>query len=240
MNIKILTVLFSCDRNELLNRTISSFFEHMSKYDKNIKFNFYFVDSGTSNRVNYVKKYSIKNYFFLNPSNPEYTYNMFWSYLHGDFALFLEDDRPFIKSIEKSIIYNNFVEEAILILKKYKIVKGITFKNDYCGNISVKNIVTSLGKHILCIIVNPVENYYYVNGPSVYNIKYLLKTGNFESELHMAKTFRDLKWYTGFTFKGLKCKSNDIFKTSCQRITDHLGIVHSTKGRRVICKNYMY
>lgn len=131
----------------------------MNNYEKKVKYNLYFVDSGTIDRLYFVELYSIKNTFFLNPTSADYTYNMFFTYLHGKYVLFLEDDRPF-KRIEKNIIYSNFVEEAILMLKKNKIVKGITFKNDN----------------------QPWRNYYYVNGPSVYNIKYLLNIKSFISE----------------------------------------------------------
>lgn len=94
--IKILAVMFSCDRNILLNNILESVMYHIKKYERNIDCNFHFVDSGTAQRHYYVKRYNLKNTFFMNPTDPENAYKMFWSYLHGSFALFLEDDRPFI------------------------------------------------------------------------------------------------------------------------------------------------
>lgn len=239
-NIELLTVLFSCDRSIFLNKTISSFYYHMQYYEPKIKFSFYFVDSGTSDRLNYIEKYNIKNIFFMNPNHYIYAYKMFWTYLHGEFVLFLEDDRPFIRRIENSIIYSNFLEEAILILKINKVVKGITFKNDYPGNITFKNIKTYLGIHILCIVKQPVGNYFYVNGPSIYNIKDLLQVNNFISESDVAFNFMNFKWYTGFTFKGIKCQDKNTFTSACQGISKHLGKGYSTYAGKSICKNYMY
>lgn len=144
---------------------------------------------------------------------------MFFTYLHGKYVLFLEDDRPF-KRIEKNIIYSNFVEEAILMLKKNKIVKGITFKNDN----------------------QPWRNYYYVNGPSVYNIKYLLNIKSFISESNMAAMFRKLQWYNGFTYKGIKFKFKDNLQQNVNLkdiLNSHLGIGYSTQHRKR-CRNYMY
>lgn len=200
----------------------------------------FIVDCGTSERSTYVEIYRIKNTFYMNPNNPEYTYNMFWSYLYGEFVLFLEDDRPFINNIEHNIIHSNFIEESILILRKNNNVKGITFKEDYYGNVITKNIKTHLGVHKLCIVTNPLGNYYYVNGPSVQNVRYLLKVNNFFSEIYMARLFMSLKWYTGFTYKGLKCNNNNSFTALCQGVSIHLGRGYSTKIKRNICKNYMY
>lgn len=239
INTKLLTVLFACDRNDYLNITLNSFFNHINKYERIIVVYFYLVDSGTSTRLFYIEKYNIKNYFFLNPTNPEYTYNMFWSYLHGEFVLFLEDDRPFIKNIEKKIFYPNFIDESILILKIYKYVKGIILKQDRYGNITTKEIKTSLGSHTLCILINPPLGYYYANGPAVYNVKYLLQTVNFVSERYMARMFYKLKWFTGFTYKGIRCKSQSILTTACQGISLHLNS-KTTQGKSNICKNYMY
>lgn len=238
--LELLAVLFSCDRDELLNITLTNFFCHMKYYEPNVIFNFYFIDSGTSNRKYYVKYYNIKNYFYMNPTNPEFTYNMFWSYLYGDFVLFLEDDRPFIRNIERKIIYSNFIEESILVLKQNEYVKGITFKKDVSLNVTTMNIKTYLGYHLLCIIQKPIWQYYYSNGPSVYNTKFLLKTGDFISENIMALKFMRLKWYTGFTYKGIKCKSQNILSTKCQGISIHLGVGYSTKRQKNICKNYLY
>lgn len=236
--LKLLTVLFSCDRSNYLNITITTFYNHIHYYEPNIISNFHFVDSGTINRLEYVKQFKIKNIFFLNPTDPELTYNMFWTYLHGGFVLFLEDDRPFNKNIEKYIIYPNFIEESILILRKTNEVKGILLRNKD-GISSIKYIKTYLGNHILWVIKYPSSGFYYINSPAIYNIKYLKKTNYFNSEKLMNRKFRKLKWYTGITFKGLKCKSNKT-SAACQGVSYHLGKTYSTKSKRNICKVYMF
>lgn len=239
-NLKLLTVLFSCDRSSFLNKTIRSYFIHMNNYEPKIIYNLYFVDSGTYDRLNYVEYYNIKNTFYLNPSHYKYIYTMFWSYLHGEYILFLEDDRPFIESIERHIIYSNFVEESILILKSSELVKGITLKRDNPGYVRTLNVKTYLGNHILCIIEKPWANYYFSNGPSIYSIKHLLKTDNYISEEYMGKLFKKLKWYTGFTYKALQCKTKNNFSSECQGVSIHLGIGYSTQQKNNICRNYMY
>lgn len=239
--LKLLTVLFSCDRSMLLNKTITNFFDHMKYYEPHVKYNLYFVDSGTLDRLKYIQHFRIRNIFFLNPTDPEYTYNMFWSYLHDEYVLFLEDDRPFIKGIERNVIYTNFIEESILILKTKKHVKGITFKKDVSISSTILNVKTYLGNHILCVIKVPIYNfYYYSNGPAVYGVKYLLKTGNFISENHMAKVFKEFKWYIGYTYKGIICKSHHNISAECQGISNHLGGRISTKHKNSICKKFMY
>lgn len=238
-NLYLLVVLFSCDRNDFLNQTIRSFYYHMRNYEPNVLFNIYFVDSGTSNRLDYVKEYSIKNTYFLNPTNPEYTYDMFWSYLYGKYVLFLEDDRPFTQNIEKQIFYPNFIEESILILDKTDEVKGIMLKDEYPGKSEIKTIKTKLGHHTLCVLKHPPWGYYYGNGPAIYGIKYLLQTGDFISENNMAGTFGRLKWYVGFTYKGLKCNESILMTLACQNLTDHLGEKKSTKSGGM-CRTSMY
>lgn len=236
----LLAVLFSCDRSEYLNKTILSFFSHMKKYEPNIRTNFYFVDSGTPDRLQYVKDYRILNTFFMNPNNPEYAYDMFYSYLHGNFVLFLEDDRPFVANIEKKIFYPNFIEESILILQKTDEVKGMILKIDQESVCENKTIITKLGVHELGILKNPPYGYYYCNGPAVYNIKYLKQIPDFISENNMASTFSRLKWYIGFTYKGLDCDISIRMTTKCQGVSEHIGIKNSTQSSYTICINSMY
>lgn len=140
----LLAAIFSCDRSDFLNTSLYSFFYHVKNYEKRILVNFHFIDSGTNNRNYFVKYYKIENSFFMNPNDPEFSYRLFWSYLHSEFVLFLEDDRPFINNIEKHIIYPNYLEEAILILKRTNIVKGIILKRDGIGRVRKKRIKTKL------------------------------------------------------------------------------------------------
>lgn len=241
-NIGLLTVLFSFDRSKLLNITFSSFFHHIYKYEKKTIINFHFVDSGTPDRLEYINKYNIKNVFYMNPNHAEYSYGMFWSYLHGSFILFMEDDWPFIRNIETHIFHPNFIEESILILQKTNLVKGIILKRDRIGKCIKRYIKTSIGDHILCILIKPPLNFYYVNGPSIYKIDHLLQTGYFESELAMSFKFKQKKWYTGFTYKGINCSKTNPYTTKCQGVAYHMGKKYSTLNakNRKVCNSYLY
>lgn len=237
--LKLLVVLFSCDRTDFLNQTISSFYYHMRNYESNIIFNFYFVDSGTSNRLEYVEEYSIKNTIFMNPNGPHYGYEIIWSYLHGKYILLLEDDRVFIKNIEKKIFYPNFIEESILILDETDEIKGIVLKTDPPSISEIKTIKTNIGNHTLCVLKHPPWGYYYVNGPAIYSIKYLLQVGPYISENNMAGMFNRLKWYIGFTYKGIKCNESILMTLKCQGLTIHLGEKKSTLTGKM-CRYSMY
>lgn len=242
IKIDLLTVLFSCDRSKFLNISISSFYHHVQIYENKINIIFNFIDSGTKDRMIYVQKYNIKNYFFMNPNDPEYSYRVFWSYLHGEFVLFLEDDRPFIRNIEEIIYYPNFIEESILVLNSTNEVKGIILKRDGVGKIYKKEILTYLGKHVVCILIKPPQNYFYTNGPSIYKVKYLLQAGVFLSEYLMANKFQRLTWYTGFTYKGIHCNTTNIYTTNCQGVSYHFGKEYSTLNmtKRKVCRVALY
>lgn len=238
--INILTALFSCDRSSILNKTIQSLFLHLYKYEKNIYINFNFIDSGTPNRYSFVDKYLIENYFFMNPNNPEYSYGMFFTYLHGSFVLLLEDDFPFIDKIEQKIIYPNFIEEAVLVLNKLKSVKGIILRKDRLGKVKILNVTSKLGNHIVCILTNPPLNYYYTNGPAIYKVRSLLSVKYFKSEYLMANSFRIRKWYTAFTYRGISCSKRYLFTTQCQGLSTHLGYKSTQGGKHNICITSLY
>lgn len=242
LKVKLLTALFSCDRLSLLNYTLLSFFRHISIYEPNIFIDFYFLDSGSPNRTDIVNEYRIDNVFYMNPNYYTYSYGVFWSYLHGSYVLFLEDDRPFIINIEKKLIYPNYVEEAILVLKMTNDVAGILLKDDRYGRIKTKIINTYLGKHLLCILTVPPMNMYFTNGPAVYKVKTLLKTGCYISEEHIAKVFEKKKWFTGFMYRGLKNRNiNKTFTSLCQAVSIHNGWKKSTqKKNRSICTTSYY
>lgn len=237
--LKLLTALFSCDRKSYLNLTLYSFFRHIRMYERNINLNFNFIDSGTYDRNHYVKEYKIRNVFYMNPNDPEYAYSLFWSYLHDSFVLFLEDDRPFILDIEKKLDIPYYIEEAIEVLTKTDIVKGITLRKDAIGDTLNKTIITRFGNITLCIMA--FTSYYYSNGPAVYRVKELKLAGSFSSEVKMARLFRKRKWYTGFTYKGIKCINNDIYNTNCQGLSYHMGYNISTQPhKRKVCKVSLY
>lgn len=109
-------------------------------------------------------------------------------------------------------------------------MKGIMLKTDNPGKSEIKTIKTILGKHTLCVLKHPPWGYYYANGPAIYSIKYLLKAGPYISENNMAGTFGRLKWYVGFSYKGIKCNESILMTLKCQGLTIHLGENKSTKS----------
>lgn len=181
----------------------------------------------------------------MNPNTYEYSYGLIWSYIHGEFVLFLEDDRPFRLGIERFIIYPNYIEEATLLLKKINELKGILFKEYPTTATKTLNITTSLGQHILKVILKPPHDYFFTNGPAIYRVSDLLKTGNYISENNIAKYFKANRWYTGFTYKRLSCKEtiiikDEIYSSTCQGVSYHFDSSSTRYSNRKVCKISLY
>lgn len=231
-NFSILIFLFSCNRELYLNKTINSIFYHLYKYDYNISFTFIYSDSGTKNRDYIIKKYNLVNVFYMNPSSYNYVYRIAFSYLYKKYVLFLEDDRPFVEDIEERIIYRNFIEEGLAILDITSSVYGITFKPDISSEIKIIRIKSYLGYHILCIAIKPNNDYYFVNGPTLYKTKYLKLLKDYINEHSTALSIKNHSIYYGYTYKNLTCLNN-FFSIKCQSVSVHLdrNKTYSTNNR---------
>lgn len=238
----ILIFLFSCNRELYLNKTINSIFYHLYKYDFNISFTFIYSDSGTKNRDYIIKKYKLLNVFYMNPSRYNYVYRIAFSFLYKKYVLFLEDDRPFIEKIEQQITYKNFIEEGLAILDISSSVYGITFKADISSVIKIIRIKSYLGYHILCIAIKPNNDYYFVNGPTLYKTKYLKLLKDYINEHETALSLKNHSIYYGYTYKNLSCLGN-YFSIKCQSVSIHLDInkTYSTNKRKLNqCNIFLY
>lgn len=231
----LLIAIFSCNRYNYLNKTLTAFFNHLLVYENKLNYNIMYVDQGTLQRYLVSVKFKLLNTIYMNPIGYSSSFNIVFSYLYTKYILFLEEDWEVVKHIEKYIFYPSFITESIKILDIVEVVYGILLRNiaDIYVNCSL-NVVTNMGKHLLYVLKPQKNRFTYTNGASIYRTSNLKHIKEYKNEYSVSQYFKINNYKMGFTYKGIKGCNNC---TNTQYVMKHIGKNSSRKGR---CNIWLY
>lgn len=219
-------IVTACNRFSYLNRTLSSIFSYLSCNDKNIKYTIIYIDQGTPERYYIIQHYNIRNSFFINPKNYQYSFSILFSYVYLPYTFLLEEDWV----IKDDILINpTFMENSIDILSLSNDIYGIILRNmvivneSYCV-LSVKNNKVKMVK-----LIHPFQNRNFLNGPTIYKTYILKKLKYYYSEYETGLFFLKYKYYMAFIYTSKEKHHGVLFK--------HIGINSTRLG---LCNKYLY
>lgn len=226
--------LYSCNRPEYLNKTIESILNHLDKYEKSCLFNIIWYDQGTTTRSLFIKQYSIKNSFFLNPMGYPYSFHLSFSYSPTDFVFILEDDWVIDKQNFNKLRYKDFITLSIKLIENVDYVSGIVLRDFPLSSIKIITTTVDTKEMDMIIIDQPSCNMSFTNGPSIYKASVLSQIQEYISELLAGQWF----YYQGYRlalFNNSGCRFTQYVIDT--HVFYHIGYSSSRFG---LCNNYLY